>query len=445
MNPLAFIGYSLLALALLHGGFVILLLFHGSQRSSLRRVAAALTFWSAAYCAMAGIAYVRASLGLSFELFYRACWAGWLSLAPSIELVHRLRSPNTPLPLHLRLCGYPFWGALFVLSMTTDLVEGGADNLLPFVDKTGPLEPFARLAGAAMIGWVLVGMYQIRKVSVGKQRQQVAYLLLGLAIYGTGGATFSGIFPFVGIPWDPALTAFFSGPWMALTFYAATRHRLFDFRIVLSRLITAAILISSLAVLQVGLFVCLEESLGAIPAVLVAALTTGLVLFLSPVVKIVRDSANRLMLGDVDHHRVMKESAQALVSILSLQDLLRRIVDITRQSLKIDAASMLLRTGDEFELQYAFGVDAQQEALESDPLGRGCGFAAPGALPPVPPGFFGRAPSADTGLAGMAWWSLALGRSRGDKGSGAVIAGTTPLPEPSMYERRPSIGRRSPC
>ncbi len=86
-------------------------------------------------------------------------------------------------------------------------------------------------------------------------------------------------------------------------------------------------------------------------------------------------------------------------------------------------------------------VAVPAEARESGPCGRRSGFAATGGSAPGYPRAFlaGLPPPIPGGC------RRSRGRGRGGNGSGAVSAGTTPLPEPAIYERRPSTGRRSPC
>ena len=111
---------------------------------------------------------------------------------------------------------------------------------MPFVDRVGRFEQPARTLGGLTLCYALYEMYRVRRRSVGRKRQQISYFLLGMAIYAGAGLFLAGL-PAVSkaLRFDPGLVVFFSVFWMALIVYAMGRHRLFDIRIVLSRVLEA--------------------------------------------------------------------------------------------------------------------------------------------------------------------------------------------------------------
>src|SRR5689334_3772403 len=194
MSRLAWIGFPLLVLAAVHLAFGIALCGQRARRSPLARYAALLSFSCAPYCLFAGLTYVRASLGLDYDLYYRCCWFGWLGIPPVLQLAYALRNDASRAPSLLGWLLYPLWGAIWILTLTTNLFEAGAVSLVPFVDRIGPLENPARLLGSVQLAWALYLFYRVRRESTGLRRQQTGYFLLGLSIYAFGGLLMAGVF-----------------------------------------------------------------------------------------------------------------------------------------------------------------------------------------------------------------------------------------------------------
>ena len=48
----------------------------------------------AAYCWVIGMAYVRASYGVPYEIYYRAAWVGWLGMAPMAQIIFTEGRPS---------------------------------------------------------------------------------------------------------------------------------------------------------------------------------------------------------------------------------------------------------------------------------------------------------------------------------------------------------------
>ena len=80
MNSLGAICFPLFLVSATEVLLGFLLLLRNPRKDPAITSAALLAFFSAAYSLSAGIGYVRASVGLSFDLFLRICWIGWLGL-----------------------------------------------------------------------------------------------------------------------------------------------------------------------------------------------------------------------------------------------------------------------------------------------------------------------------------------------------------------------------
>jgi signal transduction histidine kinase len=302
---------------------------------------------------------VRASLGLDYDLYYRAAWVGWLALAPLVQIIFVLRGD----PRRARAWGrvlYAMWGTILVLCLTTDLVEVGAVSLQPFVDRVGPLEQPARMLGAITLCYVLVAMYRAQRASTGRRRQQTGYFLLGAAFYACAGLFLAGLFQVVGgVRFDPGLVGYFSLGWMALTVYAIMRHRLFDIRFVLSRGVQGVVLTTLLAALNIGLFHLCSPVLGTRSAVAVASVLTAVAFFMTPLVGLARRATDYVFVRHrYDYTRALKESAQALAALSSVDGVLHKLLEVTRETMGITSGALLLLDEDgRFVLKQSYGLN----------------------------------------------------------------------------------------
>ena len=71
MNVHALIGYPLFALAAVETTLGLFLLARGHRDRPSHRAVAFMALFSALYCLLTGAVYVRASLGLDYDLWYR--------------------------------------------------------------------------------------------------------------------------------------------------------------------------------------------------------------------------------------------------------------------------------------------------------------------------------------------------------------------------------------
>jgi signal transduction histidine kinase len=365
MNLLATIGYPLLGVATLNLLLGVFLL-SSRRRDPLRPYAAAMACINAAYCAVIGIAYVRASLGIDFNFFYRCAWVGWVALAPLLQMTFVIQGKPRK-ALVWGVASYAIWGAILVTCLTTDLVEVGVISLVPFADHAGPFEQPARALGAFMIGYALFEMYRAHRDSSGRRRQQTAYLLLGMAIYGAAGAFFAGIAQITGaVRFDPGLVGYFSLAWMALTFYAVHRHRLFDIRFVLSRAMEALVLSALLATTVIVLFRVMVFDVGAATAVTLSSLVAAFIFFMTPLVVGVQRLTDRLFVRHrYDYQQALRDSVQALAARVRVEEVCQQLLGVTRDTLGARAAAILVSTEAGFRVAHAYGI-AQGGTLPAD-------------------------------------------------------------------------------
>jgi hypothetical protein len=175
---------------------------------------------------------------------------------------------------------YPVWFVIFCLSISTDLIEQGNYALIPFIDRSGPLGKPLRLFGILLIIWIMYEIYRLRQRVTGIKRAQLNYFTHGLLIFSGGGAVLAGVLQlFGGFGLEPGLGSYFSLPWVALTFYAITRYRLFDIRSIISRTLTIVLLSALFSMIQIAVFEVFDPLLGSAWTIFLSGLFISLVFF----------------------------------------------------------------------------------------------------------------------------------------------------------------------
>ncbi len=352
------IGYPLFFVAALEFVLGVILLKQNHRKSPVIRSVAAFSLFLSGYALFAALMYIRASMGLEYNLFTRATWIGWFSIPAALQFIFYIKDETGQ---HARTAGrilYPFWLIIYVLCLFTDLVEPGHDSLIPYVGKSGLLEEPARVVGSILILWIIYAISMLRKGVSGLRKAQLNYFFIGTLIFAGSGAFVVGFLQLLGgFGFDPALGAYFSLPWVALTFYAITRYRLFDLRIVVSRTLSIALLSVVFAGIHVGFFNFFEPVIGSTSAILISLSLIAFIFLVTPVSRVVQERIQKIVLqGKYDYQSILKESTKAIVTILDLDELLRFIIESFKKSLRADNICLFLRRKDgQFVMRHGFG------------------------------------------------------------------------------------------
>ncbi|MDH4162087.1 MAG: GAF domain-containing protein [Nitrospirota bacterium] len=346
MDLLLLLGYPLVLVAGLEILLAVLLLYQNQRQSRVNRAVAAFSFISAAFSLSTSLMYLSAAAGLDHILFARFNWIGWLSIPASLQFIFYLRDENSSKGHFVGWALYAFWTVVLGIALLTDLIVTDHYRLIPFENRPGPLENPLRFLGGALIVWLMVEIVKLRREVSGVKRAQLNYFFHGTLIFATMGSLTAGFLQvFGGFGFEPGLASYFSFPWVVLTFYAITRYRLFDIRIVISKALSVALLFVLFAWAHVVLFQVLTPILGSSLAVLVSLTLTVLVFFGTPFSSRVRELVQRTILQDKYLYQdVLKESVKAIVTILDFGELLDYIVDTIRKSLQAENVALFLKT-----------------------------------------------------------------------------------------------------
>jgi PAS domain S-box-containing protein len=360
MNTAQIIGYPLLLMSALELFLGFLLLKQNPRNSLASKATAACAFAAAIWSLSASLMYIRLSLGLDYLLFARASWVGWFTVPTALQTVFFLKDERSR---KARLAGwvlYPFWTAVLALSLFTDLIVTPGFIPLPYSNSPGPLEMPLRLAGSMTAFWLIYEIVKLRRQVTGYRRAQLSYYLYGTVIFGTGGAVIGGFLQlFTGRGLEPSLSAFFSLPWVLMIFYAITRHRLFDIRFIISRTLIILILSFCISAFQFVLFKLLEPVIGPVATIFISVPVIGTIFFGTPLSRNVQQWINDLVLkGRYQYQKMLKESANAMVTILDRDELLRFIVETVRSGLGVREVFLYLHGPDgSYSVRHCHGAN----------------------------------------------------------------------------------------
>ena len=360
MNSAQILGYPLLLLSALELFLGLLLLMQNPRNSPVNKATAACAFAAAVWSLSAALMYIRVSLGLDFIFFARASWIGWFTVPTALQTVLFLKDEKSRKARMTGYVLYPFWFAALCLSLFTDLIVTDGYVPIPYRNSPGPLEMYFRIAGGLMVLWLVYEIVQLRRQVTGYRRSQLNYYLYGTIIFGTGGAVVGGFLQvFTGHGLEPSLSAYTSFPWVLMIFYAITRHRLFDIRIIFSRMVNILLLSFFISALQFSLFKILEPVAGAVASIFISVPIIGIVFFATPLSRNMQHWVNDLVLGGrYQYQKMLKESANAMITILRRDELLRYIIESVRSGLGVkDALLYLLGPNDVYSTRHCPGVN----------------------------------------------------------------------------------------
>ncbi len=360
MNRYELLGYPLFFVVALEIFLGLILLRQNPRKSPVNKAVAAFSFASAGYSLCTGVIYIRTSIGLPIDFIARANWIGWLSIPAALQSIFYMRDEKSRKARTVGWVLYPFWAVMLALSLFTELVEPSGYSLNPPIDHTGPLENPARFFAALLILWVMYEVYKLREQSSGTKRAQVNHFFLGTIIFGGGSALLAGFLQlFGGFGLDPGLGAYFSFPWVVLTFYAITRYRMFDISLIISRLLTIVFLSLLVSVLHIWLFKLFEPIMGATLAILFSLSLIGTVFFGTHLSREVQWRIQNFILKDrYDYQRILRESIKASITILNLDELLHHLADSITKSLEAENVRLFLKKKDG---QYALRVGTRND------------------------------------------------------------------------------------
>jgi PAS domain S-box-containing protein len=354
------IGFSLLFIGTMELVLGIILLRNNPRQSAVQKAVTALALLSAAFSITSGLMYLRASLGLPIDLAARFNWIGWFTVPAALQVLFFLKDDRGRFGRTLGIVLYPLWTIILGLCLSTDLIVAPGYSVIPFVNHYGPLEHAGRLFGTVLAFWLLYECLRLKKSLTGVRKTQFNYFFTGLLVF-TGGASFTAGFLQLlgGVAFEPGLASFFSFPWVILTFYACIRYSLFDIRTIVSRALTVFFLFTVVALVHLGTLALLSPLLGVVSSNLISLALIGFIFYGTPLRTRVQEWVESFVIkGKYDYQRLLKESTNALVTILDLDDLLAYIISSISRGLRTEKIQLFLRGMDgTYRIQQTHGME----------------------------------------------------------------------------------------
>jgi signal transduction histidine kinase len=345
MNLLQIIGIPLLVISVLEFLLGVIILRENPRNSPVNRSVAAISFFAASYALVTAFMYVLASFGRDITPLARLNWIGWLMIPAALQFIFYMREETSRTARIVGNVLYPFWIIVLCVSVSTDLIERGHYALLPYLDRSGPLGKPLRLLGIIQLFWLMYELFRLRRRTTGLAWEKLNYFTLGMLIFAGGGTLVAGILPVLsGYFLEPGLGSYFGFPWVVLTYYAMTRHRLFDLRLVASRTISLLLLSLLFAAIHIGLFTLFQPVLGNALAILLSLLTIGCLIFGVWMNRTVQTWIKNIAEQNKDDlHQVLRDAIKAIATKLDLDELLGFINDSMRKSLDVESVCIFLR------------------------------------------------------------------------------------------------------
>ncbi len=359
MTTYEIIGFSLLFIGTLELFLGIILLRNNPRQSPVQKAATALALFSAAFSLTSGSMYLRATLGLSIDLVARFNWIGWFTVPAALQVLFFLKDDRGRFGRIIGIVLYPLWVVILGLCLFTDLIVAPGYSVIPFVNHYGPLEHAGRLFGTLLAFWLVYECVRLKKSIVGIRRAQFNYFFYGLLIFGSGASFTAGFLQLLGgIAFEPGLASFFSLPWVILTFYACIRYSLFDIRTIVSRTLTIIFLFIFVALIHLGTIALLSPFLGNLASDLISLSLIGFIFYGTPLRTTVQKWIESIVLkGKYDYQQLLKESTNALVTILDLDDLLAYIISSISKGLRTEKIHLFLKGMDcTYRIQHSHGM-----------------------------------------------------------------------------------------
>ncbi len=209
---------------------------------------------------------------------------------------------------------------------------------------------FYPLFSTYLVGYMLMGLLvlvQTYRRSVGIDRLQVKYCLLGMFFTASLGLVNNLFLPMAGVSqfnWlGPTVTVIMLG----FTAYSIVRHRLMDINIVLQKGTTYSLLMLLLFVPSLLVIILSQriffDNIDYLFTVVIVFLLIVVVFFFNRIRPSTEKAVEQLLFrGRYDYRETLGKFSKAMVSILDLQSLSRRIVETITQTMGVEKASLFL-------------------------------------------------------------------------------------------------------
>ena len=232
-----------------------------------------------------------------------------------------------------------------ILSFTDQIVSSLGSG--PKMYNYGPIYPAFSiyLTGYILLGFIyLVGSY---RKSLGLERLQIKYCLLGMLFTSSLGLINNLFLPMAGVSRFNWLGPTFTVIMVGFTTYSILKHRLMDINIVLKKGTTYVLLILLLFVPSILLTLLGQKIFFNKISYLFSLIITLLLLLVSILFYRIKPQTEKaveqfLFKDKYDYRETLGTFSKAMVTILDLQSLSKRIIETISQTMGVEKASLFL-------------------------------------------------------------------------------------------------------
>jgi signal transduction histidine kinase len=293
------------------------------------------------------------------------------SIAPFAFLIFSLFFPREKWNISntkLLLLSIP--SLIFVFLSFTDLIVYSVqwDTL---TSNYGPVHPFFGIFVLLNIAGGLIFLLKSHRGSIGLERLQIKYCFLGMFIASVPAVTANFIFPYLGTSKLSNLGPSSTIIMVSFITYAILKYRLMDINIVFKKG-TTYILLSFLLFIPSFLLIILTQKLfwGKIDylfSLVVFAVLLFVAIFFNRIKPKTEKAVEQMLFKDrYDYRETLGKFSKAMVSILDLKSLSKRIVETITQTMGVEKASLFL--WNEEKGGYSLFESKNIKMASSDPL-----------------------------------------------------------------------------
>lgn len=318
------------------------------------------------------------------DFYLRTCMIGVIYM-PAIftHFIISIVRQNVPFLLNQRInnkylvIGNYTLSALFVATIYTSWFakEGGPYKIFPYWALPGPIFPLHIIH--VFFNFIYSNNLMLRaiKQSKGIFRNQVLYLLIGIIISLPAGAT--NYFFWYRIPFPPILniSVSFGVPFVT---YGILKFRLMDINIIFKKgtVYALGILLVLIPTYLISLWIeyIFFNTINITYSIIIFCLLTATAIaFYKVRVKAETAIEKVLFKNKYDYYKILTNFTKDLVSVLTLDELLNKIIATFTEALKIDKASVFLFDEQKkiYEIKASHGLDEEKDKVkikENEPL-----------------------------------------------------------------------------
>ena len=232
-----------------------------------------------------------------------------------------------------------------LLSLTRGMVRSVQWETL--VAHYGIVHPFFSIYLIVVMSGAILFLVQSFKQSVGLQRLQVKYCFLGTFIAAIPAVTLNLVLPLLGTSRLSHLGPVTTLIMVSFITYSILEHRLMDINIVLTKGTTYALLMMGLYVPSCLLIIFCQNVFYGHINILFSTIVFSVLLAVTILFNNVKGRTERavqqLLFKDrYDYRKTLGEFSKAMVSILDLQSLSKKIIETTTNTMRVENASFFL-------------------------------------------------------------------------------------------------------